>query len=154
MGSEYCQLAKCYSITASEIIFTSGGTEADNLILQNAVLNLNVKRIVTSKIEHHAVLHTCNHLTNREKFYRCIVCKRKALVNLMAMRNRFVRELYEHVYRAKDFSTMERGNRGTEQRAMEQKVLNPSTTLPSDLRGSMSPCPCLGLDYRCCLSRS
>jgi hypothetical protein len=89
-----------------------------------------------------------------KKFYRCIVCKRKALVNLMAMRNRFVRELYEHVYRAKDFSTMERGNRGTEQRAMEQKVLNPSTTLPSDLRGSMSPCPCLGLDYRCRISRS
>ena len=46
-----------------------------------------------------------------KKFYRCIVCKRKALVNLMAMRNRFVRELYEHVYRAKDFSAMERGNR-------------------------------------------
>lgn len=56
------KIAKYFNITASEIIFTSGGTEADNLILQNAVLNLNVKRIVTSKIEHHAVLHTCNHL--------------------------------------------------------------------------------------------
>ena len=56
------KIAKYFNITASEIIFTSGGTEADNLILQNAVLNLNIKRIVTSKIEHHAVLHTCNHL--------------------------------------------------------------------------------------------
>ena len=54
-----------------------------------------------------------------------------------------VRELYEHNYRAKDFLTIERGNRGTEQRAMEQKV--PSKALPSDLRGSMSPCPCSGL---------
>ena len=56
------KIAKHFNVTASEIIFTSGGTEADNLILQNAVLNLKVKRIVTSKIEHHAVLHTCNHL--------------------------------------------------------------------------------------------
>ena len=55
-------IAKHFNVSASEIIFTAGGTEADNLILQNAVLNLNVKRIVTSKIEHHAVLHTCNHL--------------------------------------------------------------------------------------------
>ena len=56
------KIAKHFNVTASEIIFTAGGTEADNLILQNAVLNLKVKRIVTSKIEHHAVLHTCNHL--------------------------------------------------------------------------------------------
>lgn len=55
-------IANHFNVTASEIIFTAGGTEADNLILQNAVLNLKVKRIVTSKIEHHAVLHTCNHL--------------------------------------------------------------------------------------------
>ena len=64
------KIAKHFNVTASEIIFTSGGTEADNLILQNAVLNLKVKRIVTSKIEHHAVLHTCNHL---KKTYNIIV---------------------------------------------------------------------------------
>ncbi|KGL63014.1 cysteine desulfurase family protein [Polaribacter sp. Hel1_85] len=63
-------IAKHFNVTASEIIFTAGGTEADNLILHNAVLNLGVKRIVTSKIEHHAVLHTCNHL---EKTYNIIV---------------------------------------------------------------------------------
>lgn len=55
-------IAKHFNVSASEIIFTAGGTEADNLILHNAVLNLGVKRIITSKIEHHAVLHTCNHL--------------------------------------------------------------------------------------------
>ncbi|MCL7754408.1 cysteine desulfurase family protein [Polaribacter sp. Z022] len=59
-------IAKHFNVSASEIVFTAGGTEADNLILQNAVSNLNVKRIITSKIEHHAVLHTCNHL--QEKF--------------------------------------------------------------------------------------
>ncbi len=55
-------IAKHLNVSASEIIFTSGGTEADNLILHNAVLNLDVKRIITSKIEHHAVLHTCEFL--------------------------------------------------------------------------------------------
>jgi len=55
-------IANHFNVSASEIIFTSGGTEADNLILHNAVLNLDVKRIITSKIEHHAVLHTCDYL--------------------------------------------------------------------------------------------
>lgn len=55
-------IAKHFNVTASEIIFTSGGTEADNLILQNAVLNLGVKRIITSKIEHHAVLNFCKNI--------------------------------------------------------------------------------------------
>jgi len=58
------KIAKHFNVTASEIIFTAGGTEADNLILHNAILNLNVKRIITSKLEHHAVLHTCNHIEN------------------------------------------------------------------------------------------
>jgi cysteine desulfurase len=55
-------IAKHFKVTASEIIFTAGGTEADNLIINNAVLNLGVKRIITSKIEHHAVLHTAEFL--------------------------------------------------------------------------------------------
>ena len=41
-----------------EIIFTSGGTEADNMALISSVKDLGVKRIITSGIEHHAVLHT------------------------------------------------------------------------------------------------
>ena len=57
-------IAKHFNVSANEIVFTAGGTEADNLILNNAVLNLGVKRIITSKIEHHAVLHTCKHLEN------------------------------------------------------------------------------------------
>ena len=46
----------------SEIIFTSGGTEADNMILRSAVRDLDVETIITSKIEHHAVLHTSEDL--------------------------------------------------------------------------------------------
>ena len=55
-------VAKILNVAASEIIFTSGGTEADNLILNSAVRDLGVKRIITSKIEHHAVLYTLNKL--------------------------------------------------------------------------------------------
>jgi len=46
----------------SEIVFTSGGTEADNMILRCSVRDLGVKTIITSKIEHHAVLHTVEEL--------------------------------------------------------------------------------------------
>lgn len=49
-------IAKHLNTSASEIIFTSGGTEANNWILRSAVKDLGVKRIITSKIEHHAVL--------------------------------------------------------------------------------------------------
>ncbi|GAA4272338.1 cysteine desulfurase family protein [Aquimarina gracilis] len=51
-------IAKQLGVKASEIIFTSGGTEADNLVINSAVRDLQVKHIITSKIEHHAVLHT------------------------------------------------------------------------------------------------
>lgn len=55
-------VAKYLNVSASEIIFTSGGTEADNLALRSAVRDLNVKKIITSKIEHHGVLHTIDQL--------------------------------------------------------------------------------------------
>ncbi|TYB73135.1 cysteine desulfurase [Bizionia saleffrena] len=55
-------IAKQFNVSASEIIFTSGGTEADNLVLRSAVRDLGVKTIITSKIEHHAVLHTLDQL--------------------------------------------------------------------------------------------
>jgi len=51
-------IAKHLNCTAQEIIFTSGGTEADNWILRSAVEDLKIERIITSRIEHHAVLHT------------------------------------------------------------------------------------------------
>lgn len=51
-------IAKQLNATAQEIIFTSGGTEADNWIIRSSVTDLKVERIITSKIEHHAVLHT------------------------------------------------------------------------------------------------
>ncbi|UNY97522.1 cysteine desulfurase [Zhouia spongiae] len=55
-------IAKQLNAKPSEIIFTSGGTEADNMILRCAVRDLGVKTLITSKIEHHAVLHTAEEL--------------------------------------------------------------------------------------------
>ena len=51
-------IAKHLNCTPGEIIFTSGGTEADNMAIQCAVKDLGVKHIITSTIEHHAVGHT------------------------------------------------------------------------------------------------
>lgn len=56
------KIASVFNATASEIIFTAGGTEADNLILHNAVTNLEITRIISSKVEHHAVTHTIDFL--------------------------------------------------------------------------------------------
>ena len=55
-------IAKQLKVSASEIIFTSGGTEADNFVLNSAVRDLGVKRIITCKMEHHAIGHAAEAL--------------------------------------------------------------------------------------------
>ena len=52
------KIAKLLNCQPSEIIFTSGGTEADNMALYSSVHQMGVKHIITSAIEHHAVGHT------------------------------------------------------------------------------------------------
>lgn len=49
-------IAKTINASAAEIIFTSSATEANNWILRSAVKDLKVTRIITCKMEHHAVL--------------------------------------------------------------------------------------------------
>lgn len=55
-------IAKQLNASAQEIIFTSCGTEANNWILRSAIRDLKIKRIILSKIEHHAVLQTVESL--------------------------------------------------------------------------------------------
>jgi len=57
-------VASVLSCRASEVIFTSGGTESDNAAVKGASLALKEtgNHIVTSAIEHHAILHSCHQL--------------------------------------------------------------------------------------------
>lgn len=55
-------IAKNLNVSSQEIIFCSGGTEADNWALTEAVKTLKVQRIISARTEHHAVLHTLDHL--------------------------------------------------------------------------------------------
>ncbi len=66
-------IATTIHCSPSEIIFTSGGTEADNMALRCAVEQLEVKRIITSPIEHHAVLHTVEYLQKQFDIEVCYV---------------------------------------------------------------------------------
>lgn len=52
------KVAKFINAEAAEIIFTSGGTEADNMIVNAAVCEMGVKHIISTCIEHHAIGHT------------------------------------------------------------------------------------------------
>ncbi|HAQ08821.1 MAG TPA: cysteine desulfurase NifS, partial [Bacillus bacterium] len=61
------ELAESIGASAINIIFTSGGTEADNLaIIGYAETNRSKgQHIITTQIEHHAVLHSCEELEKR-----------------------------------------------------------------------------------------
>ena len=58
-------IAKVLNAHSSEIIFTSGGTEADNLVLKSAVKDMGVEHIISTGIEHHAVVHTLDELEHQ-----------------------------------------------------------------------------------------
>lgn len=55
-------IAGLLNASPEEIIFTSGGTEADNMAILSAVKGQNVRHVITTRFEHHAVLHTLESL--------------------------------------------------------------------------------------------
>jgi len=59
------KVSQCLGATTGEIIFTSGGTEADNLALIGVMESFGQGHLITSEIEHHAILHTCDYLAGR-----------------------------------------------------------------------------------------
>jgi cysteine desulfurase len=52
------KIAELLNCTPGEIIFTSGGTEADNALIISGIKTYNIKHAISSPIEHHAVTHT------------------------------------------------------------------------------------------------
>lgn len=52
------KIAELINASPSEIVFTSGGTEADNMALISTVRSQKISRVISSPLEHHAVLHT------------------------------------------------------------------------------------------------
>jgi cysteine desulfurase len=66
-------VAKILGANPGEIFFTSGGTESSNTAILAAVRDLGCKRIITSPIEHHAVLHTVEYLRNKAEVELCFV---------------------------------------------------------------------------------
>ena len=61
------KIAELLSCEPGEIFFTSGGTEADNMFLINTVIEKNIDALITTKLEHHAVLHCCDYLSKVNK---------------------------------------------------------------------------------------
>ena len=55
-------VARILNANPSEIFFTSGGTESTNTAVNAAIRDLGCKHIITSPLEHHATLHTVEHM--------------------------------------------------------------------------------------------
>jgi cysteine desulfurase len=59
------KIAEFLNCTPGEIIFTSGGTEADNTLICSTVQSNNIRHAISTSIEHHAVLHSLEYLEKR-----------------------------------------------------------------------------------------
>src|SRR5208283_2891363 len=84
------QVATLLSARPQEIVFTSGGTEADNHAIfgvVNAVAAPTAKHVITSSIEHEAVLNTCQTLEKQGVAVTYLPVNRDGLISLDELRN-------------------------------------------------------------------
>ena len=75
-------VAKLLNAHPGEIFFTSGGTESNNTAILSAIRDLGCKHIISSPIEHHAVLHTVEHYGCGEVSYSYVKLKQNGHVDL------------------------------------------------------------------------
>ena len=77
------KIAQILGAKTNEIYFTAGGTEADNWALKATAeaYEKKGKHIITTKIEHHAILHTCQYLEGRGFEVTCLDVDKYGLVN-------------------------------------------------------------------------
>lgn len=84
------KIAAAIGCSASEIFFTSGGSEADNWAIRSAVLRLGAKgkkHIITTNFEHHAVLHTCEFLEKQGCEVTYLPVDEKGLITAEQVKN-------------------------------------------------------------------
>jgi len=88
------RVARLIGAKASEIYFTSGGTEANNLALQGTAMAFKDKgnHIITSAIEHHAVLKTCEFLQSMGFHVTFLPVDGRGSVNLKALKKAITRK--------------------------------------------------------------
>ncbi len=75
-------VAKLLNAHPGEIFFTSGGTESNNTAILSAIRDLGCKHIISSPIEHHAVLHTVEHYGCGDVSYSYVKLKPNGHVDL------------------------------------------------------------------------
>lgn len=66
-------VAKILNAHPGEIFFTSGGTESDNMAIAASVHDLGCRHVITSPVEHHAVLHTVEHFDHENAVTKSFV---------------------------------------------------------------------------------
>ena len=79
------RIAKCLGAETNEIYFTSGGSEADNQAIVSAAVNgakKDKKHIISTKFEHHAVLHTLKKLQKQGYEVTYLKVDEKGYINL------------------------------------------------------------------------
>lgn len=83
------QIAKTLGAKSDEIFFTAGGTESDNWAIKGVAYAMKGKgnHIITTKIEHHAVLHTCEELAKEGFEITYLDVDQYGLINLEELKN-------------------------------------------------------------------
>ncbi|MEK9630117.1 MAG: cysteine desulfurase family protein [Nitrospinota bacterium] len=76
------KVANLIGANSSEIIFTSGGTEANNLALLGLALNDKSKKIITSKVEHPSIINPCRQLENQGVEVQYLDVDRSGRINM------------------------------------------------------------------------
>jgi len=81
-------VAQTIKAESEEIVFTSGGSEADNLAIKGVFYSLYHQHphIITSKIEHHAVLHTCQFLEKQGAEVTYLPVDKYGIVNVIKLK--------------------------------------------------------------------
>ena len=80
-------IAENLNVKPNEIIFTSGGTESDNSILKSSVDDLGIQTIITSKIEHHAILNVVDYLSLKKVKIKYVNVKNDGSIDIEDLEN-------------------------------------------------------------------